>query len=202
MGLSHCGVWTVSEARRLFTVCEKNLGVRHRDINLLHLPLPLHAVLNFVKHLLSAKIRSRICSHGGGGGDKVLWAKFDAGSDALPPEVSGDRGLHSLLLVVVFLSRKHWHINVSFACLIECVMELDPLASCASSSSLFFFFHVRACLLPGRRLLAAQPVRDGGRLEEGADEEQEEAARQGQDDGMEGFFCNLSGCLYSKKYSK
>ncbi len=165
MGLSHCGVWTVSEARRLFTVCEKNLGVRHRDINLLHLPLPLHAVLNFVKHLLSAKIRSRICSHGGGGcgGDKVLWAKFDAGSDALPPEVSRDGGLHSLLVavavVVVFLSHKHWHqrliacliaevsdeghsfLRVQCSCcgfflsqeLLQCVMELAPLASCASS---------------------------------------------------------------------
>ncbi len=84
MSLAHCGIWSVSEARRLFTVCEKNLGVRHRDINLLHLPLPMHAVLNFVKHLLSSKIRSRITSHGC---DKGLWKKFESGADALPPEV-------------------------------------------------------------------------------------------------------------------
>ena len=89
MSLSHCAVWSVSEAKRLFTVCEKNLGVRHRDINLLHLPLPMHAVLNFVKHLLSSKIRSRICSHAG---DKGLWIKFAAGSNALPEEVRSTRG--------------------------------------------------------------------------------------------------------------
>ena len=31
---SHVGIWTPSEAARLFGTCEKNLAVRHRDINL------------------------------------------------------------------------------------------------------------------------------------------------------------------------
>ncbi len=89
MSLAHCGVWSLSEARRLFTTCEKNLSVRHRDINLLHLPLAMHTVLSFVKHLLSPKIRSRIQSHSSDEEDVELWDKFAEGSDALPKEAGG-----------------------------------------------------------------------------------------------------------------
>jgi hypothetical protein len=56
-------MWTPSDAMLLLTQCEKTLPVRHRDINLVGLPLTLWAVLEFAKTLLSAKIRRRICIH-------------------------------------------------------------------------------------------------------------------------------------------
>ncbi len=80
------------------------------------------------------------------------------------------------VLVVAFFYRKSYF-NVWWNWPLWPVVRAVEIAS----------FHARACLLPGRRFLAAQSVRDGGQLEEGADEEQEETPRQGQDDGMEGF---------------
>ncbi len=57
LSVGHWRLWTPSEARRLVATCQRNLAARHRDINLLHLPLPLHAIFSFVKYLLSSKLR-------------------------------------------------------------------------------------------------------------------------------------------------
>ena len=67
----------------MFGTCEKNLSIRHRDINLVSLPFTLWAVIEFVKQLLSAKIKSRINI----GDEKKLLAKF--GSEMLPQEIGG-----------------------------------------------------------------------------------------------------------------
>ena len=49
--------------RKAFTICEKNLPMKHRDINLLMLPFPMRAVFEFCKILLSEKIRRRFSVH-------------------------------------------------------------------------------------------------------------------------------------------
>ena len=49
--------------RKAFTICEKNLPMKHRDINLLMLPFPMRAVFEFCKTLLSEKIKRRFSVH-------------------------------------------------------------------------------------------------------------------------------------------
>lgn len=60
ISFSHLSIWTPADAARLFGTCEKNLGIRHTDINLVKLPFTMWAVVEFVKQFLSAKIKSRI----------------------------------------------------------------------------------------------------------------------------------------------
>jgi len=62
LGYSHLGIWTPADAARLFGTCEKNLPVRHKDINLVHLPFAMWAVVEFVKQFLTTKIKERISS--------------------------------------------------------------------------------------------------------------------------------------------
>merc|ERR1719430_2355081 len=61
--LSHLSIWTPQEVGKVFSICEKNLPMRHRDINLLMLPFPMWAVFEFCKTLLSSKIRKRFSVH-------------------------------------------------------------------------------------------------------------------------------------------
>jgi len=63
LSLSHLSIWSPAEVGRVFGICEKNLPMRHRDINLLALPFPMWAVFEFCKTLLSDKIRKRFCTH-------------------------------------------------------------------------------------------------------------------------------------------
>lgn len=60
ISMTHCSIWTYADAHTLFGSCEKSIGVRHADINLVRLPFCLWAVVEFVKQLLSSKLKSRI----------------------------------------------------------------------------------------------------------------------------------------------
>ena len=57
--LAHLSIWTPSECSRVLSICEKNLPMRHKDINLVNLPFAMWAVFEFCKTLLSDKIRRR-----------------------------------------------------------------------------------------------------------------------------------------------
>ena len=57
--LAHLSIWTPQECSKVLSICEKNLPMRHKDINLLNLPFPMWAVFEFCKTLLSDKIRKR-----------------------------------------------------------------------------------------------------------------------------------------------
>ena len=57
--LAHLSIWTPAECSRVLSICEKNLPMRHKDINLVNLPFPMWAVFEFCKTLLSDKIRRR-----------------------------------------------------------------------------------------------------------------------------------------------
>ena len=69
----------------MFSICEKNLPMKHRDINLLMLPFPMWAVFEFCKTLLSGKIRKRFSVHSSLG---KLVTKL-GGADVLPKEYGG-----------------------------------------------------------------------------------------------------------------
>ena len=73
----------------MFSICEKNLPMRHRDINLLMLPFPMWAVFEFCKTLLSSKIRKRFSVHSSL--DKLV-TKL-GGADILPQEYGGRESL-------------------------------------------------------------------------------------------------------------
>ena len=57
--LAHLSIWTPAECSRVLSICDKNLPMRHKDINLVNLPFPMWAVFEFCKTLLSDKIRRR-----------------------------------------------------------------------------------------------------------------------------------------------
>jgi len=61
--LSHLSIWTPQEVGKVISICEKNLPIRHKNINLLMLPFPMWAVFEFCKTLLSDKIRKRFSVH-------------------------------------------------------------------------------------------------------------------------------------------
>ena len=71
--------------RKVFSICEKNLPMKHRDINLLMLPFPMWAVFEFCKTLLSSKIRKRFSVHSS---LAKLVTKL-GGADVLPKEYGG-----------------------------------------------------------------------------------------------------------------
>ena len=89
MTLSHLSIWTPQEVGKAFSICEKNLPMRHRDINLLMLPFPMWAVFEFCKTLLSDKIRKRFSVHSSL--DKLV-TKL-GGVDILPKEYGGSKSL-------------------------------------------------------------------------------------------------------------
>ena len=55
--MAHVAMWQAQDAYYLFVDCEKSLPVRHLDINMVRLPFAIRLVLEFVKTLLSKKIR-------------------------------------------------------------------------------------------------------------------------------------------------
>ena len=57
--LAHLSIWTPQECAKILSICDKNLPMRHKDINLVNLPFPMWAVFEFCKTLLSDKIRRR-----------------------------------------------------------------------------------------------------------------------------------------------
>ena len=61
--LAQLSIWSPSEVRKAFTICEKNMPMKHMDINLLMLPFPMRAVFEFCKTLLSEKIKRRFSVH-------------------------------------------------------------------------------------------------------------------------------------------
>ncbi len=88
MSLAHCSVWTPSEAARLFSVCEKNFAMRHKDISIIGLPFCFWAVLEFLKRFLSPKIKSRLDA----GCDESKLVKkvcLEGSEKLLPPELGG-----------------------------------------------------------------------------------------------------------------
>lgn len=85
MTLAHCGMWTGGEAAKAFRICEKNLPMRHQDMNLVHLSFGLWAVIEFVKQFLSAKLKGRIFSLAD---DDKMAEKFDY--NMLPLEFGGN----------------------------------------------------------------------------------------------------------------
>eukprot|EP00094_Tigriopus_californicus_P006054 TCALIF_05830-PA protein Name:"Similar to TTPA Alpha-tocopherol transfer protein (Homo sapiens)" AED:0.41 eAED:0.41 QI:0/-1/0/1/-1/1/1/0/164 len=91
--LAHVQIWSPSDAAKIFGTCEKNLAIRHRDINLVHLPFGVWAVVEFLKSLLSSKIRNRISTHS----DDVKVAR-KLGIDAVPVELGGSADLSMALM--------------------------------------------------------------------------------------------------------
>ena len=59
-------MWHPQDAYYLFVDCEKSLPVRHADINMVRLPIVIWFVLEFVKKLLSKKIRHAFRYNAGG----------------------------------------------------------------------------------------------------------------------------------------
>ena len=89
--LSHLSIWTPQEVTKVLSICEKNLPMRHKDINLVNLPFPMWAVFEFCKTLLSDKIRRRfsvISSF------EKLSLKFPG--DLLPSEYGGSGSLEEM----------------------------------------------------------------------------------------------------------
>ena len=58
--LKHCGLWTLAEARKMFTVCEKNVPLRHRAMFVVETPFGMGTVIEFAKSFFKEKIRRRI----------------------------------------------------------------------------------------------------------------------------------------------
>ena len=83
--LAHLSIWSPQEVAKVFSICEKNLPMRHRDINLLMLPFPMWAVFEFCKTLLSSKIRKRFSVHSS---LEKLATKLGS-ADILPKEYGG-----------------------------------------------------------------------------------------------------------------
>lgn len=94
VSLAHITLWSPVEVRKMFNICQKNLPMRHKDINLVALPFPMRAVLEFCKSLLSEKIKSRLSSFSGM--DK-LWNKMgDCAPELLPKEYGGKMPLSEM----------------------------------------------------------------------------------------------------------
>lgn len=82
--LAHLSIWTPQECAKILSICDKNLPMRHKDINLVNLPFPMWAVFEFCKTLLSDKIRRRFTVINS---IEKLQAKM--GTDILPFEYGG-----------------------------------------------------------------------------------------------------------------
>jgi len=82
--LAHLSIWTPQECSKVLSICEKNLPMRHKDINLLNLPFPMWAVFEFCKTLLSDKIRKRFTVL-----SNIEKLKNKLGIEILPSEYGG-----------------------------------------------------------------------------------------------------------------
>jgi len=89
--LAHLSIWTPSECSRVLSICEKNLPMRHKDINLVNLPFAMWAVFEFCKTLLSDKIRRRFSVI-----NSIEKLKTKMGTDILPSEYGGTVGLEQM----------------------------------------------------------------------------------------------------------
>ncbi|XP_023328349.1 uncharacterized protein LOC111701335 [Eurytemora carolleeae] len=87
LSLSYISIWSPTEVTKMFGICEKNLPMRHKDINLLSLPFPMRAVFEFCKGLLSDKIRRRFAVHSSI--EKLEIKLGDSASSILPLEYGG-----------------------------------------------------------------------------------------------------------------
>ena len=81
LSFSHATMWSPRELAELFPFFEKSIPLRHLKITFLKLPLPLWAMLEFAKRLVSSKIRERIEM-------KNSLESFD--SDLLPKDLNKD----------------------------------------------------------------------------------------------------------------
>ena len=115
--LSHLSIWTPQEVGKVISICEKNLPMRHRDINLLMLPFPMWAVFEFCKTLLSAKIRKRFSVHSSL--DKLV-TKL-GGVDILPQEYGG-RFLMFISIIQVNLDQLE---SIFGNLLLETILSVD-----------------------------------------------------------------------------
>ena len=89
--LAHLSIWTPAECSRVLSICDKNLPMRHKDINLVNLPFPMWAVFEFCKTLLSDKIRRRFSVMSS---FEKLSLKFPG--DLLPSEYGGAGSLEEM----------------------------------------------------------------------------------------------------------
>lgn len=87
ISMAHVAMWQAQDAYYLFVDCEKSLPVRHLDINMVRLPFAIRLVLEFVKTLLSKKIRRRVHTISD---ERKLRQKFDP--SILPSELGGSAG--------------------------------------------------------------------------------------------------------------
>ena len=113
--LAHLSIWTPAECSRVLSICEKNLPMRHKDINLVNLPFPMWAVFEFCKTLLSDKIRRRFSVINSieklktkmGTGEvsknifsitfqRIYLSFLSCSSDILPSEYGGDTSLDQM----------------------------------------------------------------------------------------------------------
>lgn len=93
MKLSHLSIWSPTDVSKILSVCEKNLPIKHYDINLLNLPFPMWAAFEFCKQFLSEKIRSRFCVHKN---LESLVDKFGREDELLPLEYGGKVPLNQM----------------------------------------------------------------------------------------------------------
>ncbi|XP_037069088.1 clavesin-1-like [Pollicipes pollicipes] len=63
IGFSHVFMWSPSQVSHMISCCESAMPMRHQQINFIHVHTLIHAVLDFVKGLLNAKLRSRFIVH-------------------------------------------------------------------------------------------------------------------------------------------
>jgi len=89
--LAHLSIWTPAECSRVLSICDKNLPMRHKDINLVNLPFPMWAVFEFCKTLLSDKIRRRFSVI-----NSIEKLKTKMGTDILPSEYGGKLRLEQM----------------------------------------------------------------------------------------------------------
>jgi len=94
VSLSQLSIWSPAEATKVVKICEKNLPMRHRDINLVSLPFPMRAIFEFCKTLLSDKIRRRFSVHSSF--DKVTSKMGDTSAGVLPLEYGGSTPLKEM----------------------------------------------------------------------------------------------------------
>jgi len=74
---SHISIWTPSEVSKAFSCCERALPLRHREINMVHLPWTMSLVFQFAKSLLSQKLRERF----------QTYANFDKLTENVPASI-------------------------------------------------------------------------------------------------------------------
>jgi len=116
--LSHLSIWTPQECSRVLSICEKNLPMRHKDINLLNLPFPMWAVFEFCKTLLSDKIRKRFSVLSSI--DKLV---TKMGTEVLPTEYGGSQSVEEMASLWSQVVAEHR----------DMLLELDSMTVCETA---------------------------------------------------------------------